>query len=109
MAGASSLVATKLTKKYKPFLPPGAKIINYKNAATGRTCDICFALETEVLTTEGPVRLADVLGQEILVLTPEGWRTALVEDKGVQETRSVLFGGTGSAGLSITAEPPHRG
>jgi hypothetical protein len=30
-----------MTKKYRAFLPSGAKIINYSEKATGRDCDIC--------------------------------------------------------------------
>lgn len=39
--GSSSLVAARMTKKYRPFLPKGAKIINYAEKATGRDCDLC--------------------------------------------------------------------
>jgi len=41
---AESLVAVKMTKKYRAFLDkiaPGAKIINYSVKASGRPCDIC--------------------------------------------------------------------
>ncbi len=39
--GSSSLVATRMSKKYKAFIPEGSKIINYAEKATGRDCDLC--------------------------------------------------------------------
>lgn len=38
---AEGINAVRMTKKYSPFLPPGAKILNYSEKATGRPCDIC--------------------------------------------------------------------
>ncbi len=38
---SSALVAARMTMKYTVFLPKGARIMNYKVGASGRTCDIC--------------------------------------------------------------------
>jgi hypothetical protein len=40
-AGAANITAVRMSKKYRMFLPPGARIQNYAEKATGRDCDIC--------------------------------------------------------------------
>jgi hypothetical protein len=39
--GASSINATRMTKRYRMFLPKGSVILNFANKATGKDCMIC--------------------------------------------------------------------